>query len=240
MPQRHHAPAAAAPVKPRRRLFVPIVATLLALLALVSLGTWQVERLLWKTELLERFAEAEAAPAQPVREPPTPFTKVSVTGRFDHAREATVELEVRGSALGGRLVTPLLRADGPPVLVDRGWVPLERSRPVSHPEGEVTVTGWVRPAETAGWTSATDDPAGRRFYTFNPAAIGAALGLPNVAPWGLVAMGPIERDTLPQPAQTLPRPTNNHLGYVITWYGLAVALVGVFLVWLRRRLKETA
>jgi surfeit locus 1 family protein len=53
-------------------------------------------------------------------------------------------------------------------------------------------------------------------------------------------MGPIERDTLPQPAQTLPRPTNNHLGYVITWYGLAVALVGVFLVWLRRRLKENA
>jgi surfeit locus 1 family protein len=32
---------------------------------------------------------------------------------------------------------------------------------------------------------------------------------------------------LPDPARTLPRPTNNHLGYVITWYGLALALVGV-------------
>jgi surfeit locus 1 family protein len=36
----------------------------------------------------------------------------------------------------------------------------------------------------------------------------------------------------------MPRPNNNHLGYAITWYGLAVALVGVFLVWARRRRKE--
>jgi surfeit locus 1 family protein len=36
----------------------------------------------------------------------------------------------------------------------------------------------------------------------------------------------------------MPRPSNNHLGYAITWYGLAAALVGVFAVWARRRLKD--
>lgn len=239
MPKRHH-PHLAAPAKPRRRLLVPILVTLPALLALLGLGTWQVERLLWKTELLDRLAAAEAAPAQPLSDPPALFTKVSVTGRFDYAREAMLEIELRGTTLGGRLITPLLRQDGPPILVDRGWVPFERGRPVSHPEGEVTVTGWVRPAERPGWTSATDDVAGRRFYTFDPAAIGAALGLPRVAPWGLVAMGPAVPDALPQPAQTLPRPNNNHLGYAITWFGLAAALIGVFLVWARRRYKENA
>lgn len=221
---------------PWRRLVVPSIATGLALLALLSLGTWQVERLLWKTELLANLAAAEAAPPRPLSEPPAPFTKVSVTGEFDHAREALVGIELHGTTLGGRLVTPLLRADAAPILVDRGWVPFERTQPVAHPEGPVTVTGWIRPGETAGWTSATDDAPGRRFYTFDPAAIGAALGLPRVAPWGLVALGPAEG--LPEPSTTLPRPNNNHLGYVITWYGLAVALVGVFLVWARRRLKE--
>ncbi len=217
---------------------MPILATLPALLALFGLGTWQVERLLWKTALLDRIAAAEAAPAQPAGVAPAPFTRVTLTGRFDHAREAMLEIELRGTTLGGRLVTPLMRQDGPPVLVDRGWVPFERNRPVSHPEGEVTVTGWVRPAESPGWTSAADDVSGRRFYTFDPPAIGAALGLPRVASWGLVAMGPAVADELPRPSQALPRPNNNHLGYAITWYGLALALLGVFFVWARRRLKE--
>lgn len=228
----------AAPPGRRRGLLLPLVVTLPVLLALIGLGTWQLQRLAWKTDLLARFAAAEAAPATPPTEPPTPFAKVIVTGRFDHGREALVEIELHGTTLGGRLVTPLMRADGPPVLVDRGWVPFERNRPVAHPEGEVTVTGWVRPGETAGWFAATDDVAGRRFYTFDPAAIGAALGLPRVAPWGLVALG--EAGGLPEPARGLPRPTNNHLGYVITWYGLAVALLGVVIAWARRRLKENA
>jgi len=57
-------------------------------------------------------------------------------------------------------------------------------------------------------------------------------------PFGLVALG--GGGALPDPARTLPRPSNNHLGYVITWYGLALSLLGVFGVWARRRLKEPA
>jgi surfeit locus 1 family protein len=224
------------PASPWRRLLLPSVVTLLALLVLLGLGTWQVERLAWKTDLLARFAAAETAPPVPLTDPPPPFGKVAATGRFDHAREALVGIELRGTTLGARLVTPLLRPGAPPILVDRGWVPLERDRPVSHPDGDVTVTGWVHPGETPGWTSATDDAAGRRFFTLDPGAIGAALGLPRAAPFVLVAMGAAEG--LPQPSATMPRPTNNHLGYAITWFGLAAGLLGVFLVWARHRLKE--
>jgi surfeit locus 1 family protein len=48
--------------------------------------------------------------------------------------------------------------------------------------------------------------------------------------------------SLPEPAQTLPRPRNNHLGYAITWYGLAASLVGVFLAfaWLQRKKASVA
>jgi surfeit locus 1 family protein len=219
-----------------RRLLFPALVALPVLLALLGLGTWQAQRLAWKTDLLAGIAAAEAGPAIPLGATPPPFTKVEATGRFDHGREALVGIEVRGTTLGSRLLTPLLRDAAPAILVDRGWVPLERRQPVDHPEGPVRVTGWVRPGERAGMFSATDDTAGRRFYTFDPAAIGAALGLPQVAPFGLVALG--DARGLPEPDRRLPRPSNNHLGYVITWYGLAVALIGVFLVWARRRLKE--
>jgi surfeit locus 1 family protein len=203
----------------------PVLAILLAL------GWWQLQRLHWKTALLERLATAEAGPATPLRDPPEPWTKVQATGRLDHGREALLELEARGGILGSRLIVPLLREDGPPVLLDRGWVPIERRPAIARPEGEVRIEAFVRTADRAGWFSASDDVAQRRFYTFDPAAIGAALGLPEVAPYGLVALGP---PGIPDPARNLPRPPNNHLGYVLTWWGLAAALVAVVALRLRR------
>ena len=219
-----------------RRLILPLFVTLPVLAVLLGLGTWQTERLGWKRDILARIAAAEAGPAVPLADPPAAFSKVVAEGRFDHGREALVGLEVRGTALGARLVAPLLREGAPPLLVDRGWVPIGRAGPVERPEGVVRVAGWIREAEPAGWFSATDDAAGRRFYSFDPATIGAALGLPSVAPYALVALG--DGRGLPEADRALPRPRNNHLGYAITWYGLAAALTGVFLVWARRRLKD--
>lgn len=219
-----------------RRLILPLAVTLPVLFVLLGLGTWQAERLGWKRDILAHIAAAEAGPALPLADPPAAFAKVAAEGRFDHGREALVGLEVRGTTLGARLVVPLLRDAAPPLLVDRGWVPVDRAGPVERPEGPVRIAGWIREAERAGWFSATDDVARRRFYSFDPAAIGAALGLPSVAPYALVVLG--DGRGLPEPDRALPRPRNNHLGYAITWYGLAAALTGVFLVWARRRLKD--
>jgi surfeit locus 1 family protein len=140
--------------------------------------------------------------------------------------------------MGAFLIEPLERGNAPALLVERGWVPDNRIRPLEQPNGTVTVTGFIHPAERPGWFSASDDPANRTFYTLNPAAIGAALGLHNVAPFVLVALGPADPGTWPAPAQHLPRPPNNHLQYAITWYGLAVALVVIFLSWSRKVLRE--
>ncbi|MFC7691498.1 SURF1 family protein [Paeniroseomonas aquatica] len=168
----------------RRRIWLPVLASLPVLAALLWLGTWQVQRLHWKTDMLDRIAAAEAGPPLPLAGSAAPYTKVVATGRLDHAREALLGVEVRGTALGGHLVTPLLRDGAPPLLVDRGWVPLTRDRGLDRPEGEVAITGYIRAADTRDWNSPKDDTAGRRFYVFDPAAIGAALGLPPPAPSG--------------------------------------------------------
>jgi surfeit locus 1 family protein len=210
----------------RRPVLIAVLASVPVLVLLLFLGTWQMQRLAWKNDLLARIAASEAAPAFLLDGAPEMLSRVRATGHFDHAREAMLGLEVRGRILGSHLVTPLLRDGAPPVLVDRGWVPLEGAAPIARPDGTVTVEGWVHPGDRPGWFSATDDPVGRRFYTFDPPAIGRALGLPEIAPFALVALGPGGQG-LPEPARTLPRPTNNHLGYAITWYGLALALLGV-------------
>jgi len=215
--------------------------TLVMLTVLLGLGTWQVYRLRWKQAILAQLAHAEAAPPIPLPDIPEPYTKVAVTGHLRADLSAQYAVEVRdtrdGPQMGTYLVQPLERTAELPLLVERGWVPQKRATPIDQPQGQTTIVGYIHEPDTPGLFSAKDDPAARIFYTLNPAAIGASLGLGHVAPFILVALGPAPPELWPDPAQRLPQPPNNHLSYAITWYGLAAALVVIFLVWARGTLR---
>ena len=221
-----------------RLLLWPGLMATTMLAVLLGLGTWQVQRLHWKRGVLAQIAHAEAAPAVPMPTDPAPYMKVQVTGRLRGELSATYGAEVRdtssGPRLGTQLIVPLELEEGDAVLVDRGWVPEQRPRAIALPDGDVTVVGYVRPGDTPGLFSAPDSPATRQFYTLDPVAIGAALGLPRVSAFILVAMGPAPAERYPDPARHLPQPPNNHLSYAITWYGLAAALVVIFVLWARK------
>jgi len=221
-----------------RRLLWPGVMTLFMLVVLLGLGSWQVQRLQWKLGILAQIARAEAGPPVPLPDSPTPFAKVEVSGHLRDDLAATFGADVRdtprGPVLGTHLIVPLDRAGAQPVLVDRGWIPDKPPHPVPPTGGEVTLQGYIHPGDRAGWFSASDNPGARQFYTLDPAAIAAALGLPRVAPFVLIVMGRVPPDGYPIPAQQLPQPPNNHLSYAITWYGLAVALVVIFVIWARK------
>jgi surfeit locus 1 family protein len=221
-----------------RRLLWPAVMTIAMLIVLIGLGTWQVQRLHWKEDILARIAHAEASAPIPLGANPSPFTKVEAEGRLRGDLTVLFGAEVRetptGPKMGAHLIEPLEREGAPPLLVDRGWVPLAPNGPLDLPAEPVHLTGFVHPAEAPGWFSATDNQAERHFYTLDPAAIGAALGLKNVEPFVFVVLGPKPATLWPEPARHLPQPPNNHLSYVITWYGLAAALVVIFTIYARK------
>ncbi len=212
------------------------------LLVLVGLGTWQVYRLHWKEGILAEIAAAEAAPPVPLGSDPGPYMKVSVSGRFRYDEAAEFGAEVRdtrtGPTMGSYQIVPLERDGAPVIMVNRGWVPQKREAPLDDPAGVVAVTGYVRPADKQSWFSATDDAPARQFFTLDPQAIAEAVGVTDPAPFTLVAMGAPQAGVYPEPAQHLPRPPNNHLSYIITWYGLAVSLVVIFGVWVRKALRS--
>ena len=181
----------------------------LAMLAiLVGLGTWQIYRLHWKEGILAQIARAEAAPPVPLSGDPSPYTRVAVTGRLRADLSASYALDVRdtrqGPTLGTFLIQPLERPGQLPLLVERGWVPQKRSTPIAQPQGDTTIVGFIHQPDKPGLFSATDDPATRTFYTLDPAAIGAALGLPHVAPFVLVALGSAPPRTLARPRAAVP------------------------------------
>jgi len=205
----------------------------------MGLGVWQVQRLAWKTALLVDIDRGEAAPAISLPVDPRPFTKVRVEGVLRQDLAALYGIEVRttqaGPVLGAFLVNPLERPGSDPIIVDRGWVPTDAPRDTSPVPA--AIEGYIRPPEQPVRFGAADDPAARRFYALDPAAIGASLGLRQVAPYTLVALGSVPPGTYPEPTQALPRPANNHFIYALTWFGLAGALLAVFGVYARKLLK---
>jgi surfeit locus 1 family protein len=220
-----------------RRLLVPTLLTLVMLPILIGLGAWQLERRAWKHAILAGIDAAESRPAIPLPQDPPQFAKVRVSGTLRNDVPALYGAEGRdlpsGPAVGGQLITPLERPDGPPVLVLRGWVP---AIPPASAPAPATIEGYVRLPEHPGWFTPDPELAAHRFYTLDPAAIGTALGLGRVAPFMLVALGP-KGDTFPDPAHALPRPPDNHLEYALTWFGFALILVVIFTLYARKVLR---
>jgi surfeit locus 1 family protein len=198
---------------------------------LAALGTWQVQRLSWKEAILARIDAAEKGPPLPFSLTPPDFARMRAEGSF---LPGTVRygIELRttpeGSQLGSSVIAPLRLAEGGVVLVNRGWAPDDAT--VKVPAGPVSVVGYARPSEAPGWFTPADNVAQGRFYAPQPDHMAAALKLTNVAPFLLVALGTDMPGVYPQPAESLPRPPNDHLQYALTWYGLGVVLIVMFMV----------
>ncbi len=215
-------------------LFLTVVLTGL----LLVLGTWQVKRLSWKLDLIERVearahadpVDAPAAGEWPALNDPAEYEyrRVKLSGTFLNDREVQV-YTVTDLGPGYWVMTPLKRDDGSSIIVNRGFVPSDRRDPSSRREGEpagnVEITGPMRAPETGGLFLRTNDPANGRWYSRNIPQISQASGLSDVAPFYVDADATPNPDGLPVGGKTMLTFPNNHLSYAVTWYILAAMVV---------------
>ncbi|QEI06519.1 SURF1 family protein [Pigmentiphaga aceris] len=249
--------------RPRSKGVLVTLAVIAALLfsGFVALGTWQVKRLSWKLDLIARVdqrahAPAVALPAQSewagINAANDEYRRVQATGVFLHDRETLVQA-VSDLGSGFWVMTPLQLADGTTLLVNRGFVSQERrdrsTRSANEPKGETSVTGLLRITQPKGGFLRSNEPGADRWYSRDVAAIAAARGLSNIAPYF------VDADTVPVLAQQKPAEPrlaearmveskqaetvwpvggltvidfqNNHLVYAVTWYLLALMVAGV-------------
>lgn len=227
----------------RRRFrprFWPTLTTLLGLALLVGLGTWQLQRLAWKTDLIAAAETGLAQPPQPLAGSTEPlqaldFRRITVRGRYLHDAAFALGVSAVAGQTGARLVTPLQLEDGRMLLVDRGWLPDDLLPPHVpaglKPGGTVERTGVAR--YRAGvprpWFAPADQPQTRRWFAWDLAAMEQALGIP-LLPIVLVLEESEGPAGLPRAEQVRVDFRNDHLGYAITWYGLAAALLAVYLL----------
>ncbi len=225
-----------------RRLIAPGLTALAAFCLFIALGVWQLHRLAWKQGIIAQIRTAQMAPPVKMPDKPGPFQKVFVTGQWVQGKAALYGQEVHdspdGPVSGGELIMPLRRDDGQVLLVDLGWVPQSVPAPLVDPPAQPS--GYIHAPIARGWLSPPDDPAHGLYYTLDPAVIGAGMGLQGVAPYMLIAMGPLPPpgSLAPQPAQDLPTPPNNHYEYALTWFGFAGVLLFEFIFIVRKRLLK--
>lgn len=232
------------------------IAALIAFAILIALGVWQLQRLAWKEALVAKIeARMDAPPVEAPAEADWPtldlasweYRRVRATGIFDHAHEARVYValsDAKGPLRGPGyfILTPLLRAGGDVIIVNRGFVPEAKAdpaaRPGSQPDGEVAVTGLLRAPEDRNAFTPADDPAKKLFFARDPGAIAKGIGLPRAAPFTIDADAASSPGGLPQGGETRVAFPNRHLEYALTWFGLAAALAGVFAAFAIGRLRE--
>lgn len=216
-----------------------------ALVLLIGLGVWQVQRLHWKEGLI---AAADAAAA----EPPAPLAEVLSRGDLEFrkailvcrglATAPYVELQtIHDGAPGVRLISAC-RPEGQDfsLLIDRGFVADGVSaRPrVIETTLPLVVIGEFRTFSRPG--PLTPPPTNGRFYGRDTEAMAQALHAASPvrpeAVYALTRTNP-EMGAL-QPSAPPAAFSNNHLGYALTWFGLAIVLIGFYAALLRRRVKK--
>ncbi|MFX8668477.1 SURF1 family cytochrome oxidase biogenesis protein, partial [Acinetobacter baumannii] len=92
-----------------------------------------------------------------------------------------------------------------------------------------------RISEPGGGFLRDNDPAGGRWYSRDVAAIAAARGVSDNAPYFVDADDRPNDGGWPKGGMTVLQFRNNHLGYALTWFGLAAMLGAALAVILRRR-----
>ena len=238
------------------RIFVPrpltTIITVVVLAGLIYLGRWQLQRAADKQVLFDEFSRgADATRTIDGATPPVPrYQHVEAHGHYDGSRQILIDNMTSADGRAGYFViTPFLLSDGAWLLVNRGWVPLGVSRAVLPDVGvssdERTLRGRAdhlpaagiqmgQPAQLAG-----PFPAVANF----PSAAEIARLL-NESTWSRAAEAVLldtdQPDGYVRQWQAPGFPPMRHIAYAVQWFGLALALITIYLVTNVRRATPKA
>lgn len=241
------------------RLWAFVVFMLLLMGLFTGLGIWQVERLGEKERLIASVAARANLP--PISIPPVAewsafdpetfdFRAVTMVGEW--LPQATVlvftslgEPKGQRSGPGYWVMTPLALSSGGTVYVNRGFIPQESAAAFATggtvASGEVTLAGVARLPESIGAFTPAPDAAHRIDYVRSPERLRSfdrTLTGP-IAPI-YVDLPAGEAGALPQGGETVMEFPNNHLGYAITWFGFALLVPPLLILWLVRQRRGPA
>ncbi|KAH0590988.1 hypothetical protein H2248_001100 [Termitomyces sp. 'cryptogamus'] len=226
--------------KPRRESLITPTMLLIGFIPVFTfaLGTWQLQRLKWKVNLIDELEEKlQLQPLSLPRRinlsaiPEFVYRKVSLRGKWDHDHTLLLAPRVREGVHGVHVVTPLIRENGSTVLVDRGFVSNDFVSTFQNEDGEVEITGMLRTSQPRNTFTPDNRPDEGKWYWTDVESMaeyvgGEKAGVQPVFVEQIFEGHAGEAGTRLLKGIPIGRaPTidlrNAHLSYVITWYALS-------------------
>ncbi len=218
---------------------------------LCTLGTWQVQRLAWKTGIIDRI-ESEYArdPAQNIlrfkdlqaqQDLDLPLLYGRMEGRLEPRSALLLGPKTLDGQIGHHVIAPMRLRSGGIVFVNLGFTNAQDIKDITLPAGRLSVDGIARKPD---WNAFSPGNAPDQDIWMKPdiAEMAGAKNydLKDVAPLMLYAQNASRtlKDITFLDARWMPR--NNHKQYAIFWFSMAGIFTVFFGAFAYRTFREKA
>ena len=208
---------------------------------LFLLGTWQINRLIWKENLINFYKSQSSSnyielTKNVLKSENIEFRKVKLKGYFLNKNEIYISGKTYEGNIGFHVITPFKMKNKEIVLINRGWVSESyrdpKKREFSLINDETEINGIIRYPQKKGYFVPENEPYKGFWFTINPREMYTFLNLKNEITINKIyidALKDIGKIKLPIGANDKPNLRNQHLSYAITWYSLAVILLVIYI-----------
>jgi surfeit locus 1 family protein len=210
-----------------RKYFGAVLMGLAGGAILVSLGVWQLQRHIWKAGVLARI-DAKITSAA-VALPPAPteardqFLPVRIAGEIT-GPEINILASVKKIGPGYRIISVFVTDDGRRILLDRGFVAIT-AKDAPRPPTRAVIIGNLHWPDEKGSAIPDPDIGKNIWFARDIPAMAAHLKTEPVLVVQRESDG-VAPVTTPFPVDSSSIP-NRHLEYVVTWWSLALAWIGM-------------
>lgn len=222
------------------------VLTLAMLSILITLGTWQYNRLQWKTDLLADIdAASTAAPFKSLRAvdeaikagEPVDYRRIEIMAASPNSRAGSAPVfyvyQARDKAIFWREYSPVKTQNSAFVFVaGRSVKDSAKGDGFIQAMPKQSITGYIRTYQKPGFGSPKSTPSANRYFSFNP--------VPDERDWADVLSSQTIQtdyyiDAVPanRAAELPPKKPdlrNNHFDYMMTWYSFALILIIIYII----------
>ncbi len=209
---------------------------------LISLGFWQLSRLKEKKLFLTSMQANLTSPAINLAEiqDGLPYHKVKITGQFLPNKDIYLygRRSMSSEKDGYYLVTPFKTIEDKVILVARGWFSNRNKNIITQAtnDRQHEIIGVTMPSEKTRIYLPANDIKNNVWLTLNLKETSKVLGL-DLENFYIIAEGKDISNLdilLPLAINHLAAIRNDHLEYALTWFGLAISLIVIYVIYRRR------
>ena len=212
-----------------------------AIATLLGLSAWQVQRLQWKAQIIEKLDEEYQKKPQDyvynfnaldkLKHEETPIRYGQIKGTFLHEDTMFFGPKPHNDKAGYHVVTPF-KVDRGIILVNRGWVSEADREKLSNKNPSIALNGIMRKPEWNRFTP-NNNVVNDIWTKLDIEDIAQKKNIDPIAPVIFYAETKTDQRIIPQIVKWYPR--NKHKQYAIFWFVMACALIGVLVMFRRQK-----